>query len=73
LCLIDQIPSGASLQVGDEVISSGAGGLFPSGILIGKIVKVIDNDARNQRQAYLQPYADLENLNTVFVMKGSES
>jgi rod shape-determining protein MreC len=73
LCLIDQIPSGASLQVGDEVISSGAGGLFPSGILIGKIVRVIDNDARNQRQAYLQPYADLESLNTVFVMKGRES
>ena len=73
LCLIDQIPANASLKVGDEVISSGAGGLFPAGIVIGKIVQIIDNDARNQRQAYLLPYADLQNLSTVFVMKGKFS
>jgi rod shape-determining protein MreC len=73
LCLIDQIPSNASLQIGDEVISSGAGGLFPAGIPIGKIVKIIDKSARDQRQAYLQPYADLQNLTTVFIMKGKSS
>ncbi len=73
LCLIDQIPANASLQVGDIVITSGAGGLFPAGIQIGEIVKIIDNDARNQRQAYLKPSTDLENLSTVFVMKGLES
>ncbi len=73
LCLIDQIPANASLQVGDEIITSGSGGLFPAGIAIGKIVAVIDKDARNQRQAHLQPYADLENLTTVFVMKGKEA
>lgn len=73
LCLIDQIPSNAILKVGDEVISSGAGGLFPAGIPIGRIVRLLDNDARNQRQAHLQPYADLENVHTVFVMKGKES
>ena len=73
LCLIDQIPSNASLQIGDELITSGTGGLFPAGIAIGKIVAVIDNDVRDQRQAYLEPYADLENLTTVFVMKGNES
>ena len=73
LCLIDQIPSNASLQIGDEVISSGVGGLFPSGLKIGTIVAVIDNDAVNQRQAWLKPAADLQNLNTVFVMKGNLS
>lgn len=73
LCMIDQIPTNASLQIGDELITSGAGGLFPAGIAIGKIVAVIDNDVRDQRQAYLEPYADLQNLTTVFVMKGSES
>lgn len=73
LCMIDQIPTNASLQIGDELITSGAGGLFPAGIAIGKIVAVIDNDVRDQRQAYLEPYADLQNLSTVFVMKGNES
>jgi len=71
LCMVDQIPANTSLQVGDEIITSGAGGLFPAGIAIGKIVAVKDNDARDQRQAYLEPYADLQILTTVFVMKGS--
>ena len=70
LCLVDQIPANASLKIGDVIISSGAGGLFPAGIMIGEIVQIIDNDARNQRRAYLKPFADIENLNTVFVMKG---
>jgi rod shape-determining protein MreC len=70
LCLIDQIPANASVKIGDVIITSGAGGLFPAGILIGEIVQIIENDARNQRQAYLKPYADIQNLSTVFVMKG---
>lgn len=70
MCMIDQIPANASIKIGDEVISSGAGGLFPAGLAIGKIVQIIENDARNQRQAYLLPYADFQNLSTVFVMKG---
>ena len=69
LCLIDQIPLNARLQIGDEVITSGSGGLFPAGIPIGRIVQVLENADRNQRQAYLQPYVDLENIQTVFVMK----
>lgn len=73
LCLIDQIPSNASLRVGDEVVTSGAGGLFPAGIPIGRIVRILDSAARNQRRAYLEPYADLENVATVFVMKGKLS
>jgi len=73
LCLIDQIPTNASIQVGDEIMTSGAGGLFPAGIPIGKVVKIIDKESRDQRQAYLQPYADIQNLTTVFVMKGKTS
>jgi len=73
LCLVDQIPANATLKIGDLIISSGAGGLFPAGIMIGEIVQIIDNDARNQRQAYLKPFADIQNLSTVFVMKGKAS
>ncbi len=70
LCLIDQIPSDTDLKVGDAVVTSGSGGLFPAGITIGTVVDVIDNDLQTGRQAYLQPAADLETLATVFVMKG---
>ncbi|MEA4888207.1 MAG: rod shape-determining protein MreC [Clostridiaceae bacterium] len=70
LCLVDQIPANAKLQVGDELVTSGVGGLFPAGIPIGKVVSISDEETKDQRRAILQPYADLENLTTVFVMKG---
>jgi rod shape-determining protein MreC len=70
LCLADQIPVGASIQVGDELVTSGAGGLFPAGIPIGRVVQVISADSRTERKAYVQPYADLQDLTAVFILKG---
>lgn len=72
LCTVYQIPANADLQVGDELVTSGIGGLFPAGIKIGTIVSISDKDTREQRSAILKPYADLENLSTVFVMRGKE-
>ena len=72
LCLIDQIPANANIEIGDEIVSSGIGGLFPAGVPIGKVVNVLEADARDQRQAWLEPYAKLDELETVFVMLGRE-
>jgi rod shape-determining protein MreC len=70
LCLVDQIPVNASLHVGDTLVTSGLGGLFPAGIVIGEIVQIRDSDVSLQRQAVLRPAAELQNLSVVFVMKG---
>lgn len=71
-CAIDQIPPTAVIRVGDEIITSGAGGLFPAGIPIGVVTEVVDSGTRQNRTAILKPYIDLENVETVFVMKGKE-
>lgn len=73
LCLIDQIPAGARLEVGDEIVSSGLGGLFPAGLPIGQIVHIEEAEDPQQRQAWLEPHANLDELETVFVMRGSET
>lgn len=73
LCLVDQIPAGAQIAAGDEIVSSGSGGLFPAGIPIGRITRVIEADSRDLRTAWLEPYADLEELSTVFVMTGRDN
>lgn len=70
LCLVDQIPAGTSLHVGDEIVTSGSGGLFPSGILIGTISEIDDAAIAGQKTAILQPAADLDSLSVVFVMRG---
>ena len=71
-CAVDQIPPTAVIRVGDEIITSGAGGLFPAGLPIGVIVEVNDTGTRQNRTAIVKPYVDLENLETIFVMKGKE-
>jgi rod shape-determining protein MreC len=70
LCIIDQIPSTASLKSGDRIVTSGLGGLFPAGILIGEVVEVRQSSTVLSRQAVLRPTVDLQNLTVVFVMKG---
>ncbi len=70
LCMVDQIPMTASLHVGDTIVTSGLGGLFPAGIEIGNIVEIRDSSSVQTRQAVLRPSVDLQNLSVVFVMEG---
>ena len=67
LCKVDQIPDQVTLQVGDVLVTSGDGGLYPSGIPVGEIVSV-DNTSKLNRYATLKPYVDISNLKDVFVM-----
>ena len=58
----------ANLQPGQKVYSSGVGGVFPSGLLIGAVkefrVRELDSQAR------LTPAVDLSKLEDVFVVTG---
>ena len=68
LCLADQIPEGTPLQVGDLIVSSGDGGLYPEGIEIGTVVEIITDSRSNAMQALIEPASQLEELNYVFVL-----
>ncbi len=67
LCMVDSIPERAELKVGDELVTSGKGGLFPAGIPIGVIVSIDDSSALN-RTATVKPYSDISALNDCFIM-----
>ena len=67
LCVVDQIPDQITLRVGDELVTSGTGGLFPAGIPIGTIMS-IGNSSDLGRYATLKPYVDILSLKDVFVM-----
>lgn len=71
-CLADQIPATATIKPGDVLITSGLGGLFPAGILIGTVIEVQDAATPSQRQAVIKPFASLEQITTVFVIKETE-
>jgi rod shape-determining protein MreC len=53
------LPVNARLNVGDRIVTSGQGGIFPPGLPVGEVVQVSALDAR------LQPLADLGRLEVV--------
>jgi len=67
---VDKITDYTTIQVGDEVITSGLGGLYPPGIPIGVIVELRNSDQKLEKTAVLKVYADYKSLTDVFIMKG---
>ncbi|NJP41590.1 rod shape-determining protein MreC [Oscillospiraceae bacterium HV4-5-C5C] len=66
LCMVDQIPENSTLTAGDEIITSGEGGIYPAGILLGKISAVHRSSGGNW--AELEPYVDFDSLSDVFLL-----
>ena len=67
LCVVSRIPPNSVFQVGDELVTSGEGGLFPAGIPIG-VIESFDNSDPDNIKATLRPYAAISDIKDVFVM-----
>ena len=58
----------ADIQISDLVITSGLSGLYPKGILIGKVIKIQEEVSRGEIFAVIQPSANLTKLEEVLVV-----
>ena len=67
LCLVTGITPDTVPSPGDEIVTSGDGGLFPQGIPIGVIESVDTSDELNIT-AVLRPYSDIADINDIFIM-----
>ena len=61
--------TGAQIFVGDEVLTSGSGGAFPQGLVIGRITSVQTEAGGQIEFGIVEPQCDLESLVQVFVIK----
>ncbi len=68
LCRIDQIPIDLDLSVGDTIETSGIGGIFPKGLLIGTVKEIVRGKSELERYAIIQPAVDFRRLQEVFVL-----
>ena len=68
LLRMDRIPVELDLKVGDTVETSGVGGIFPKGILIGKVIEIREGDTDLNRYAVVEPAVDFQRLREVFVL-----
>ncbi len=68
-CLLDYVPAGADIREGDLLITSGMDGLFPKGLRVGRVIRILPD----RRQGFfetieVQPFLDLKKLEYVRVI-----
>lgn len=66
--LLDLLPSDVTISEGALVLTSGLGGNYPAGVLIGAIDNVEQRPQSPFTRATLEPSADLSSLETVLVI-----
>ena len=68
LCRLSYIARDTDIQKGDFVETSGLGGVFPRGLIIGTISDIYDDNATMSRIATIKPLADISKVSNVFVV-----
>ncbi|HEY3314395.1 MAG TPA: rod shape-determining protein MreC [Bacillota bacterium] len=59
----------ARVEVGDDIISSGLGGVFPSGLPLGRVTRVEQGEFGLVKFADVKPNADFSHLDEVLVIQ----
>ncbi len=71
-CRLSYLSAQSELEPGAEVLTSGMGGIYPSGLAIGTVETVDYTPSGAERYAVLKPSAELNRLEEVFVIKDFE-
>lgn len=66
------LADGAQIFVGDEVLTSGSGGSFPAGLVIGTITNVQTEAGGQIEYGLVRPECDFDSLVQVFIIKSYE-
>ena len=69
---VEGISNTESVSIGDLVYTSGLGGVFPSGILIGKVSKIETDEYDLAKIINVSPIADFDDINYVAILKRKE-
>ncbi|MBQ7116408.1 MAG: rod shape-determining protein MreC [Clostridia bacterium] len=72
LCKLSGLDASTSVVGGGIVCTSGAGGVFPEGLLIGEIVSVHNDEISSGFYAQVKPFAELSKISDVFVITSFE-
>ena len=59
---------GADIQVGDMIVTSGSGSVYPYGLPIGRVDSVEINEYTRELVAYIEPYHDFESCDRVMIL-----
>lgn len=72
LCKLTFLADGAQIFVGDEILTSGSGGAFPAGLVLGTITNVQTEAGGQIEYGLVKPACDFDSLVQVFIIKSYE-
>jgi rod shape-determining protein MreC len=70
--IMDNVPFGEDIKVGDQIVTSGLGGIFPSGIQMGKVAEVEETKHAVFKTIRLKPEVNFNSLEELFVLDISQ-
>jgi len=72
LLMLDYFSSDLIIRPGDSVVTSGRGGVIPTGLFVGEVVEVLRHSTGIGRYAIIRPMSDVMAIKHVFVITGFE-
>lgn len=72
LCRMEYIPFDVDVEVNDIVETSGLGGIYPKGIIIGRVKEIRKTNSELDRYAIVEPVVDFKRIEEVFIMKSKK-
>lgn len=66
---LNYIGTASQLLIGDRIVTSGLGGVYPSGLVIASVEQVQTDDSGLTQYAVLKPMTDIDTLTEVFIIK----
>ena len=69
LCKLEYIPLDLDLAQGDVIETSGLGGIYPEGLIIGTVKEVRIGESDLNKYAIIEPAVDLKRLSQVTILK----
>ncbi len=67
-CSLNEVPKRSDVQMCDSVITSGYGGIFPPGLIIGTVTEITESPRGLFLDVQIKPTVDFEKLEEVFVI-----
>ena len=62
----------SGVVIGDTVETSGRGGVFPKGIMIGTVERIVPEENGISNYAVIKPFVDVEKVTNVFIITDFE-
>ncbi len=68
LCQMSYIEADSEIRIGDKVVSSGIGGVYPRGLVIGTVTEVKVDENTRTLTATVAPSAELDSVSKVMII-----